>query len=178
MGIYAKLNSDHRILYSEVIPTIDKLYLYNFNIKIDLNTYFIKYYSLVETMSSISPLTTFCNMLVRFFEELKDTFPEEREIKLALSTIQDARKINPRLVLDMFYEHVGKPLREAISKEDEQIIISYARSKINQQFNEILPALSIFDKHWVTLSQENRQNIWKYLKVLIVLCDKSQTTRV
>ena len=129
-------------------------------------------------MSSISPLTTFCNMLVRFFEELKDTFPEEREIKLALSTIQDARKINPRLVLDMFFEHVTRPLREAISKEDDQAVISYARSKINQQFNEILPALNIFDKHWATLSQENRQSIWKYLKVLVILSDKSQSTRV
>ena len=117
-------------------------------------------------------------MLVRFFEELKDTFPEEREIKLALSTIQDARKINPRLVLDMFFEHVTRPLREAISKEDDQAVISYARSKINQQFNEILPALNIFDKHWTTLSQENRQSIWKYLKVLIILSDKSQSTRV
>jgi hypothetical protein len=129
-------------------------------------------------MSSISPLTTFCNMLVRFFEELKDTFPEEREIKIALSTIQDARKINPRLVLDMFFEHVTRPLREAIVKEDDQAVIFYARSKINQQFNEILPALNIFDKHWTTLSQENKQSIWKYLKVLIILSDKSQNTRV
>ena len=129
-------------------------------------------------MSSISPLSAFCNMLVRFFEELKDTFPEEREIKLALSTIQDARKINPRLVLDMFVEHVGRPLREQIAKEDDLGIATYARSKINQQFNEILPAINIFDKHWPNLSQENRQSIWKYLKVLVVLSDKSQSTRV
>lgn len=117
-------------------------------------------------------------MLVRFFEELKDTFPEEREIKLALSTIQDARKINPRLVLDMFVEHVGRPLREQISKEDDVGIATYARSKINQQFNEILPAINIFDKHWPALGQENRQSIWKYLKVLVILSDKSQSTRV
>ena len=65
-------------------------------------------------MSGPSPLTTFTNMLVRFFEDLKDTFPEEREIKMALETIQNARKINPRLILDMFNEHVTTPLRENI----------------------------------------------------------------
>jgi len=129
-------------------------------------------------MSGISPLTTFCNMLVRFFDELKDTFPEERDIKIALETIQNARKINPRLVLDMFYQNIGKPLKEPIMKEDEVYITEYARSKIRQQYNEILPAISIFDKHWPTLSETNRQGIWKYLKVLIVLCDKAQSTRV
>jgi hypothetical protein len=117
-------------------------------------------------------------MLVRFFEDLKDTFPEERDIKLGLETIQNARKINPRLVLDMFTEHVTKPLREQIAKEDDQAIIEYARGKIHQQYNEILPALAIFDKHWSTLSEVNRQSIWKYLKVLIILSDKAQVNRV
>ena len=127
---------------------------------------------------SISPLTTFCNMLVRFFEELKETFPEERDIKIALETIQNARKINPRLVLDMFHENVTKHLKEPIAKEDDTYVIQYARGKINHQYNEILPALAIFDKHWGTLSESNRQSIWKYLKVLVVLSDKAQSTRV
>jgi len=117
-------------------------------------------------------------MLVRFFEELKDTFPEERDIKIALDTIQNARKINPRLVLDMFHENVTKHLKEPITKEDDTYVIQYARSKINQQYNEILPALAIFDKHWATLNEADRKAIWKYLKVLVILSDKAQSTRV
>lgn len=127
---------------------------------------------------SVNPLSAFCNMLVRFFEELKETFPEERDIKLALDTIQSARRINPRLVLDMFSEHVGKPLREHIAKEDEQAIIAYGRTVISTQFNEILPAIAIFDKHWGTLSEANRKSIWNYLKVLVALGDRAQSTRV
>jgi hypothetical protein len=125
-----------------------------------------------------SPLTTFCNMLVRFFEELRDTFPEEREIKAALETIQNARKINPRLILDMFYTHVTSPLREPIANEDVDAITAHAKTKISTQYNEISPALSIFDRHWDTLSDANRGAIWKYLKVLISLSDKAQSTRV
>ena len=127
---------------------------------------------------SASPLTAFCNILVRFFEELKDTFPEEREIRVALETINGAKRINPRLVADMFYENVTKDLKEAISKEDVDYIIQYGRQKINQQYNEILPALAIFDKHWATLSDANRTIIWKYLKVLVSLSEKSQSIRV
>jgi hypothetical protein len=125
-----------------------------------------------------SPLTTFNNMLVRFFEELRDTFPEEREIRVALEYIQNARKINPRLILDLFTEHVIKPLRETIAKEDLEAIVIYARQKANGQYNEIMPALSIFDRHWAGLADSNRTAIWKYMKVLVILGDKAQSTRV
>ncbi len=129
-------------------------------------------------MSGPSPLTTFSNMLIRFFEELKETFPEEREIKMALETIQNAKKINPRLILDMFYEHVTTPLREFIVNEDDVQIVTYARTKLSVQFNEILPAIAIFDKHWAGLADSNRTAIWKYLKVLVALSEKARSVRV
>jgi hypothetical protein len=129
-------------------------------------------------MSSGSPLTAFNTMLVRFFEEIRDTFPEEKEIRIALEYIQNARKINPRLILDLYMEHVAKPLREAIATEDVDAIIMYARGKASGQYNEIMPALAIFDRHWAGLADSNRTAIWKYMKVLIVLSDKAQSTRV
>jgi hypothetical protein len=125
-----------------------------------------------------SPLTQFGNLLVRFFEELSETFPEERDIRIALDTIQSARKINPRLISDLFYEHIAKDLREAIANEDDAKIIQYGKAKISTQFNEILPALAIFDKHWHTLSDQNRSSIWKYLKALVILNDRARQVRV
>jgi hypothetical protein len=122
----------------------------------------------------MSALNAFCTQLIRFFEDLIETFPEERDIKLALDTIQGARKINPRLILDMFNQHVTADLREAIVAENQDQFISLARVKIVTQFNEILTALAIFDKHWTTLSEQNQQSIWKYLKVLLVLSDKAK----
>jgi hypothetical protein len=129
-------------------------------------------------MSGPSPLTTFCNMLIRFLEELRDTFPEERDIKVGLETIQNARKINPRLILDMYMENVGRPLREHIATENIDGIVAYVRQTLSTKYNELLPALGIFDKHWPGLADSNRAAIWKYMKVLIVLADKAQSTRV
>lgn len=125
-----------------------------------------------------SPLTAFCNQLVRFFEELRDTFPEEREIGAALETIQGAKRVNPRLVLDMFYEHIAKDLRDVIMTENIEQVLLYAKGKINKQFNEMMPAINIFDKHWATMDDVNRNAIWKYLKVLILLSDKARSVRV
>ncbi len=122
----------------------------------------------------ISPVSVFCSQLVRFFEELADTFPEEREIRAAVEAIQSARKINPKLVLDMFVEHIVNDLREAIATENADYVILVGRQKIKTQFNEILPAIMIFEKHWPTLHEENKQVIWKYLKVLVALSDKAR----
>jgi hypothetical protein len=122
----------------------------------------------------MSFLSAFNSQLIKFFEDLSETFPEEKEIRAALEGLQFARKSNPRLILDMFYEHIAKDLRTAILEENVDKIIEFGRLKISQQFNEIMPALSIFDKHWSTLSDANRNIIWKYLKVLIVLCDKAR----
>jgi hypothetical protein len=123
-------------------------------------------------------LGVFNNKLVDFFTDLSETYPEERDIKMGLEAIQGAKKINPRLVLDMFYENVTKDLKEAISKEDDQFIVVYGRQKISEKFNEILPALAIFDKHWAGLSDANRKAIWNYLKVLVSLSEKAQSVRL
>ena len=121
----------------------------------------------------MSYLSAFVSQLIKFFEDLSETFPEEKDIRAALEGLQFARKANPRLILDLFYEHVAKDLREAILTEDAQKIVEVGRIKIATQFNEIMPALAIFDKHWPTLSDANRDSIWKYLKVLVALCDKA-----
>ena len=125
----------------------------------------------------MSALGAFNNQLIRFFQELRDTYPEERDIKLALEAIEGAKKINPKLILDLFYEYVHKDLSEAIGREDDVVVIEFAKSKINAQFNEMSPALLIFDKHWPTMADPNRKAIWNYLKVLCILCEKARAAR-
>jgi hypothetical protein len=126
----------------------------------------------------MSALGAFNNQLIRFFQELRDTFPEERDIKGALEAIEGAKKINPKLILDLFYDYVYIGLHEAIAREDEVIVVEFAKSKISASFNEMSPALMIFDKHWPTMVDANRKAIWQYLKVLCALCEKARLARL
>ena len=121
-----------------------------------------------------SPLGVFNNQLIRFFEDLAETFPEERDIKNALELIKLAKMSNPRIILDLFYEHVYKGLKEPIQREDADYVITYAKSKIENQFNEISPALLIFQKYWDIISDSNKKSIWNYLKVLCILCERGK----
>lgn len=122
----------------------------------------------------MSLLGAFNNQLIRFFEELTDTFPEEKEIKMGLEALQGAKKINPKLILDLFFEHVYVGAHELLENEDEQGVVQFAKTKIASQFNEMSSALIIFDKHWSTMTEANKDAIWKYLKVLCILCAKAK----
>ena len=122
----------------------------------------------------MSFLGAFNTQLIRFFEELSDTFPEERDIKLALEAIHGLKKINPKMILELFYENVYKPISDPIKREDEDVVITYAKSIISKQFNEMSIALVMFDTHWPSLTEANKKNIWNYLKVLCVLCEKAK----
>ena len=122
----------------------------------------------------MSILSAFNTQLLNFFEELCNTFPEERDIKMATEAIKGAKKINPRLVLDLFTDHVYNELAPAVLKRDVVHIRQVAQQKLSTQFNEMISALAIFDKHWDTMGVANQEIIWQYLKVLCILSEKAR----
>jgi hypothetical protein len=124
----------------------------------------------------MSSLTAFTVQLVNFFDELCNTFPEEKDIKMATEAIKGAKKINPRLILDLFIEHVYNDLAPAVAKRDVVQIRQVAQRKIANQFNEMISALAIFDKHWDSMGTANQEVIWQYLKVLCILCEKAKSS--
>lgn len=124
----------------------------------------------------MSALSAFTAQLVNFFEELCNTFPEERDIKMATEAIKGAKKINPRLILDLFTDHVYNDLAPAVATRDVIHIRKVAQQKISTQFNEMISALAIFDKHWDSMGTQNQEAIWQYLKVLCILSEKARAS--
>lgn len=93
---------------------------------------------------------------------------------MGLEAIQAAKKSNPRLVLDMFYEYVYKPTNDLIMTRNDTEIIKFAKAIMTTRFNELMPTLMIFDKYWPDMTQQNRDVIWQYLTVLCKLCEKAR----
>jgi len=121
----------------------------------------------------MSVLNAFTTQMVHFFDELCNTFPEEKDLKMATEGIKGAKKINPRLILDLFVEHVYKSCSTAIYERNMHVIRRHMQDTVTTQFNDMLAALSIFDKHWDTMGTKNQDVIWQYLKVLCHLSEKA-----
>jgi hypothetical protein len=123
-------------------------------------------------MSSV--LSIFCTQLINFFEELSVAIPEERDLKKGLEMIKMAKSANPRLLADLFYDHVHVPFNQLIAARDIHSMVAQSRKKIETDFNEIMPALVIFDKYWESLSTVNQNAIWGYMDVLCKLVAKTR----
>jgi hypothetical protein len=124
----------------------------------------------------MSILNAFTTQMVHFFEELCDTFPEEKDLKMATEGIKGAKKINPRLILDLFVENVYKGCSTAIYERNTNVVRRHMQDTVATKYNDMLAALSIFDKHWDTMGTKNQEVIWQYLKVLCLLSEKAMAT--
>uniref|UniRef100_A0A6C0KU80 Uncharacterized protein n=1 Tax=viral metagenome TaxID=1070528 RepID=A0A6C0KU80_9ZZZZ len=122
----------------------------------------------------MSILSAFNTQLVNFFDELCNTFPEEKDIKMATEAIKGAKKINPRLVLDLFIEHVYNECSSAIYERNIQMFRYVAQKRVTTNFNEMTSYLALFDKHWDTMGAKNQDVMWQYMKVLCLLAEKAK----
>jgi len=123
-----------------------------------------------------NPLAAFCNQLVAFFEDLSETYPEEKDIGMALSALKLMKQANPRLIHTFFMEHIHTEFADHILQENEEYIIKRAHEILNSQYAEINYAFWIFDKHWGTMTEDNKEHVWKYMKSLILLARRVPAT--
>jgi len=64
-----------------------------------------------------SQAATLYTILVRFLQELDETFPEENDIKKTIEIIQTTGNTRPRLVLDIVYDTIVNYLKDAMESE-------------------------------------------------------------
>lgn len=122
--------------------------------------------------ASANPLGVFCDQLIAFFEDLTETYPEERDIVTATSALKLLRRSNPRMIHTYFMTSVHKEFARHILDEDEDYILRRAHDILNSQYAEINYAFWIFDKHWSAMTEVNKSVIWKYMKSLILLAER------
>ena len=110
----------------------------------------------------MTELRTFCNQLVAFFEDLSETYPEETNLSKVAQTTKLMKQANPRYVYNTFMTNVYNEYASHILDEDEEYILGRAKEGYAEFF-------SIFDKHWSTMTEANKQAIWRYIKTLVLL---------
>ena len=110
----------------------------------------------------MTELRTFCNQLLAFFEDLSETYPEETNLSKAAQATKLMKSANPRYVHNMFMTNVYNEYAMHILQEDEEYILGRAKESHNDMF-------WIFDKHWSTMSDANKQAVWRYIKTLVLL---------
>ena len=121
----------------------------------------------------MSTIKIFNTQIFNFAKVLVNRFPDDKELKLGLTGIETLSKVNPKKNIEIFTIYVYK-YRERIMNKDEKFILDTDFITENPDLNsngasDIMQRLKL---NWEELSEDDKENIWKYLKVLITLTDK------
>ena len=102
----------------------------------------------------------FNSMMEEFLNELIQTFPEEKTLKIEVTKFQTLRKANSKKVIEGFMNAIG-PYQTDIQNKNESIM---QRTDI-----DFLNKMNL--KKWWTkeLSNNTKDAIWSYLQTLIML---------
>lgn len=121
----------------------------------------------------MSTIKIFNTQLLNFATVLVNRFPNDKELKLGLTGVETLNKVNPKKNVEIFTLYVYK-YREQIMNKNEKFILETDFISENPDLNsngatDIMQRLKL---NWKDLNADDKENIWKYLRVLITLTDK------
>ena len=123
----------------------------------------------------------FNKQIISLITELINYF-NDNKMKILKEKILIVNSANPSLIIRLFFENVYK-YKDIIMEKDETFFLEQINedniSKLynkNKQLAEknninIMDVINLKD-YWESLSSEDKDVIWKYLQVLIVLTEK------
>ena len=116
-------------------------------------------------------LKIFCNQLYNLNETLYNRFPENKQLSLALTGVQTMKETNSKKLIEMFVLYAYKFKKDVMEKNEKFLLENdYLDDKKKDQEN--INIINTLKDNWKSLENSEKDNIWKYLQVLMKLTDK------
>ena len=124
----------------------------------------------------MTTLGAFNTQLKNLSDNLCELFPQDPDIKNTNNAIHFMVKNNASKLRSVFDEYIPK-YKEQIMNKDELFLLEcdFVSNDLSQQDVDNSYANIIMNnlkKYWKDMNEESKDNVWKYLQVLIILNDK------
>jgi hypothetical protein len=116
-------------------------------------------------------LTKFNDTFMHFIDDLSNAL-DDPELNMYKTALRSLALIDKNMLRDKFHKYVTAKYEEQITQRDEQFFFE-------DNFAEFDGAQPIIDKlrnSWSVLSDENKDSVWKYFKVLVLLDKKCEAS--
>jgi hypothetical protein len=117
----------------------------------------------------------FNNQLLNFTNIISERFPNIKELRIASTGLSTLNKINPKKPMEMFLLYSYKYRQQILDRDEVGLMTADINSDLkdnnidDEGANQLIITLR---NNWKELSEEEKDNIWKYFEVLIKLTDK------
>lgn len=125
-------------------------------------------------MSSLTYYECFNSKLEEFIKDLTSTFPQFNDLKVLKTGIQLAKTMDVKAPQRMFNQYMSEDYAQKVLNKDEGFFLAedYNHIAANEGIDvDIIPQIK---KLWGSLEPQDKDAIWKYLQVLVLLNRKCQ----
>jgi len=117
-------------------------------------------------------INSFNNQLKMFAKVLNNRFPKDADLKLFQTCVSTLIKCNASKCIELYIFYVY-PYKDKIESKHEDFMINADFTKENDLYTEWnFNVMVHLKKCWGYLDDNEKQNIWKYLNILITLSEK------
>lgn len=124
-------------------------------------------------MSKTAFFERFNDKTEEFIKDLTASFPNIEQFKYFKSGFTMLRNFDPKSPQRIFNTYINSSYREYILNRDESFFLNHDidvhSSERKEYWNEFINYIKDI---WKTLDEDNKEIIWKYFHVLLVLNDK------
>uniref|UniRef100_A0A6C0EHX1 Uncharacterized protein n=1 Tax=viral metagenome TaxID=1070528 RepID=A0A6C0EHX1_9ZZZZ len=124
----------------------------------------------------MSLLSAFNTQLVNLSDNLCEMYPGDTDIHFTNSSLHLFKKSNPRQLYTMCNKYIKIYHKKILDKDDG----FFLKNDFNEHYEDnglgdnknIENIINNLKKYWTVMDDDSKENIWKYLQVLVVLNDK------
>uniref|UniRef100_A0A6C0JAD6 Uncharacterized protein n=1 Tax=viral metagenome TaxID=1070528 RepID=A0A6C0JAD6_9ZZZZ len=129
----------------------------------------------------MSNVKMFNNQITSLITELINYF-NDNKMKILKEKILLVNSANPTLIIRLFFNNVYKFKDNIMKKEEDFFLKQLTQDKLTDVYSSnkeladnnninIIDVINLKD-YWTTLHNEDKETIWKYFQVLIILTEK------
>lgn len=111
----------------------------------------------------------FNDTLVELVDDLIRVFPQDSDFRMYKLALQGAMIADSTMIHGIFRERVCNIYGERILARDEQFFLTNSYSDMKQEFSQADQLITKLKGCWSSLNSEQREVVWKYLRVLVLL---------
>jgi hypothetical protein len=113
-------------------------------------------------------LNVFCQQIEKFCIDIRKILPEDDfEADLILTGLRTMLQFNSDMVSKFIYDNIALPYEDMLLKRDEAFLTGELSSKMGGgPFADLHHKI---ESRWSTMSDSNKNIIWDYFKVIVIL---------
>lgn len=104
-----------------------------------------------------------------FVQDLCIAYPNDGDFRMCKMILGTTLATNEELICRFFYNKIVSVYGEQIQSRDDAFFISKDFSKFAEKISGASAFIAKLKECWVDMTEENKECVWRYMKVLMAL---------